>query len=207
MRIGLTGGIGSGKSTVAQILVDKGAVLIDADAIARELMSPGESVLAQTVAEFGNQILTGTGELNRQKLAQEIFADESARARLNAIVHPAVRARSQELVQVAVAKYGDGVVIVEDIPLLTETSQADRFDAVVVVFAELSVRLKRLVEARGMEEADARARIAAQASDEDRAAIATWVLDNSGSLEETRKQVEKMWEQVVSEAAIPVGTH
>ncbi len=207
MRIGLTGGIGSGKSTVAQMLVDKGAVLIDADAIARELMSPGESVLAQTVAEFGNQILTETGELNRQKLAQEIFADESARARLNAIVHPAVRARSQELVQAAVAKYGDGVVIVEDIPLLTETSQADRFDAVVVVFAELSVRLKRLVETRGMGEADARARIAAQASDEDRAAIATWVLDNSGSLEETRKQVEKMWEQVVSEAAIPVGTH
>lgn len=207
MRIGLTGGIGSGKSTVAQMLVEKGAVLIDADAIARELMSPGESVLAQTVAEFGNQILTETGELNRQKLAQEIFADESARARLNAIVHPAVRARSQELVQAAVAKYGDGVVIVEDIPLLTETSQADRFDTVVVVFAELSVRLKRLVETRGMDEADARARIAAQASDEDRAAIATWVLDNSGSLKETRKQVEKMWEQVVSEAAIPVGTH
>lgn len=207
MRIGLTGGIGSGKSTVAQMLVEKGAVLIDADAIARELMSPGESVLAQTVAEFGNQILTETGELNRQKLAQEIFADESARARLNAIVHPAVRARSQELVQAAVAKYDNGVVIVEDIPLLTETSQADRFDAVVVVFAELSVRLKRLVETRGMGEADARARIAAQASDEDRAAIATWVIDNSGSLEETRKQVEKMWEQVVSEAAIPVGTH
>lgn len=197
-RIGLTGGIGSGKSTVAKMLVECGAVLIDADAISRQLMEPGRAVLAETVRAFGEGILTPTGELDRAALASLVFADESARARLNAIVHPAVRAEAARQREAAVQKLGEDAVIVEDIPLLAETGQAADFDAVIVVEAQHGERLRRLVEVRGMSEADARARIAAQASDEQRRAIATWVIDNSGSLERTAAQVREVFAKITA---------
>lgn len=196
IRIGLTGGIGSGKSTVAQMLVGLGAVLVDADAIARELMEPGQEVLAKTVEAFGPSIVDAEGRLDRAALAGLVFADDSARERLNGIVHPAVRARSAELVDQAVREPGFSGVVVEDIPLLVETGQAERFDGVLVVEAEREVRLGRLVEVRGMTREDAEARIAAQASDGERRAVATWVVDNSGSLEAIRGQVAEIWEKI-----------
>lgn len=196
IRIGLTGGIGSGKSTVAQMLVGLGAVLVDADAIARELMEPGQEVLAKTVEAFGPSIVDAEGRLDRAALAGLVFADDSARERLNGIVHPAVRARSAELVAQAVQSPDFSGVVVEDIPLLVETGQAGRFDGVLVVEAEREVRLGRLVEVRGMAREDAEARMAAQASDGERRAVATWVVDNSGSLLETKVQVERIWAEV-----------
>ncbi len=197
-RLGLTGGIGAGKSTVSSMLGQLGAVIIDADAISRQLLSPGSAVLAQVVEAFGPQILTEAGELNRPALARLIFADEDQRQLLNSIVHPAVRARSQELAEAAAAEPGFSGIIVEDIPLLTETGQASRFDGVILVEADRQLRLDRLMQGRGMNLAEAQARMDAQASDEQRRAIASWVIDNSGSLEETRRQVEDLWGQLLA---------
>lgn len=192
-RIGLTGGIGSGKSTVAAQLQELGAVIIDADAIARQLMEPGQEVLQRTVAAFGEDILDSAGRLDRAKLASMVFEDDAKREKLNSIVHPAVRKKSAQLRAEAKVRRGSGAVIIEDIPLLTETGKADQFDAIIVVFANLETRLQRLTQSRGITSVDALARIRAQASDEERAAIATWVIDNSESLEKTQHQVEKIW--------------
>lgn len=197
-RLGLTGGIGAGKSTVSSMLGQLGAVIIDADVISRELMSAGSVLLAQVVEAFGPQILTEAGELNRPALARLIFADEDQRQLLNSIVHPAVRARSQELAEAAAAEPGFSGIIVEDIPLLTETGQASRFDGVILVEADRQLRLDRLMQGRGMILAEAQARMDAQASDEQRRAIASWVIDNSGSLEETRRQVEDLWWELIA---------
>ena len=196
-HLGLTGGIGAGKSTVASMLVELGAHLIDADQISRDLMRPGSPVLAQVVEAFGPEILTDNGELDRPALARKIFGDDAARERLNGIVHPAVRREAQAQREAALAAGGErGVVVVEDIPLLAETGQAERFDGVIVVEAAPEVRLERLVTARGMDREDAEARLRAQASDEQRRAIATWVVDNSGDLEQTREQVRKIWAEL-----------
>lgn len=197
-RLGLTGGIGAGKSTVSSMLGQLGAVIIDADVISRELMSAGSVLLGQVVEAFGPQILTETGELNRPALARLIFADEDQRQLLNSIVHPAVRARSQELAEAAAAEPGFSGIIVEDIPLLTETGQASRFDGVILVEADRQLRLDRLMQGRGMSLAETQARMDAQASDEQRRAIASWVIDNSGSLEETRRQVEDLWRELIA---------
>lgn len=197
-RLGLTGGIGAGKSTVSSMLGQLGAVIIDADAISRELMSAGSVLLGQVVEAFGPQILTEAGELNRPALARLIFADEDQRRVLNSMVHPAVRARSQELAEAAAAEPGFSGIIVEDIPLLTETGQASRFDGVILVEADRQLRLDRLMQGRGMSLAEAQARMDAQASDEQRRAIASWVIDNSGSLEETHRQVEDLWGQLLA---------
>ncbi|WP_237200769.1 dephospho-CoA kinase [Rothia nasimurium] len=196
-RIGLTGGIGSGKSTVARMLVERGARLVDADAIARQLMEPGQPALSAAVQAFGQEILNPDGSLNRPALAALVFADESKRQVLNGIVHPLVRAESARQVEAARAELGEDAVVVEDIPLLAETGQADRFDGVLVVEVEQGERLRRLVEFRGMDEADARARMAAQASDGERRALATWVIDNSGSLEQTEAQVGQVWSKIL----------
>lgn len=196
-RIGLTGGIGSGKSTVARMLVERGARLVDADAIARQLMEPGQPALSAAVQAFGQEILNPDGSLNRPALAALVFADESKRQVLNGIVHPLVRAESARQVEAARAELGEDAVVVEDIPLLAETGQADRFDGVLVVEVEQGERLRRLVEFRGMGEADARARMAAQASDGERRALATWVIDNSGSLEQTEAQVDQVWSKIL----------
>lgn len=193
---GLTGGIGSGKSTVAAMFSDKGAFIIDADAISRELMEPGEETLQRVAAAFGEEILLDNGQLNRPHLASLIFANPEKREKLNAIVHPAVRARSQLLREEAVAQQGENVTIIEDIPLLTETGQADRFDGVIVVCADEKVRLERLTTQRGILKEDALARIKAQASDEERAQIARWIIDNSGSREDTQHQVERVWQEI-----------
>lgn len=193
-HLGLTGGIGSGKSTVARLLVQQGAVLIDADAISRQLMAPGSPVLQQVADAFGPGVLTADGALDRPALAQLVFGDEQARARLNGIVHPAVREEAAR--QYEAARAHGAQVVVEDIPLLAETGQASRFDGVLVVETEEPVRIQRLVQARGMAEEDARARIRAQATDAQRRAIATWTVENSGTEAQTRAQVERLWGEI-----------
>ncbi|TFV46869.1 dephospho-CoA kinase [Blastococcus sp. TF02A-35] len=192
LRIGLTGGIGSGKSTVSTLLAARGATVVDADRIAREVLEPGTPGLDAVVAEFGGGVLTDAGALDRPALAAVVFADDAARARLDAIVHPLVRARSAELV----ADVPADAVVVNDVPLLVETGQAGSYDLVVVVEADPEVRVARLVT-RGLTEADARARIAAQATDEQRRAVADVVLDNSGTREQLAEQVERFWEERV----------
>ncbi|MFW0169243.1 dephospho-CoA kinase [Rothia sp. P4278] len=196
IHIGLTGGIGSGKSTVAQILVKLGATLIDADAIGRDLMQPGQPVFAEVVRVFGQGVLAKNGSLDRAALASLVFADESKREKLNSIVHPAIRVQAQRQRDKAAEKLGQSGVIVEDIPLLVETGQANRFDGVIVVEADPAERLRRLVELRGMSEADALARMNAQATDQERRALATWVIDNSGSLAETEEQVGRVYRKI-----------
>ena len=192
-RYAITGGIGSGKSTVAAMFARLGAVIIDADAISRDLMRPTENTLSAVVAEFGPDILHPDGTLNRSALAALVFSDEDARTRLNNIVHPAVRARADALVEQAWRAPGFSGIIIDDIPLLAETNRAAEFDGVIVVRTGLEKRLTRLTETRGMAEEDARARIAAQATDTQRAAIATWIIDNDGSAENTQTQVERIW--------------
>lgn len=192
-RYAITGGIGSGKSTVAAMFARLGAVIIDADAISRDLMRPTENTLNAVVAEFGPDILHPDSTLNRPALAALVFSDEDARTRLNNIVHPAVRARADALVEQAWRAPGFSGIIIDDIPLLAETNRAAEFDGVIVVRTSLEKRLTRLTKTRGMAEEDARARIAAQATDTQRAAIATWIIDNDGSAENTQTQVERIW--------------
>ena len=192
-RYAITGGIGSGKSTVAAMFARLGAVIIDADAISRDLMRPTENTLSAVVAEFGPDILHPDGTLNRSALAALVFSNEDARTRLNNIVHPAVRARADALVEQARRAPRFSGIIIDDIPLLAETNRAAEFDGVIVVRTSLEKRLSRLMETRGMAEEDARARIAAQATDAQRAAIATWIIDNDGSAENTQTQVERIW--------------
>jgi dephospho-CoA kinase len=175
LRIGLTGGIGSGKSTVSALLAARGAVVIDADRIAREVVEPGTAGLAAVVEAFGAGVLTGDGSLDRSALAAVVFADPEARKRLDGIVHPLVRARSAELA----ASAPDDAVVVHDVPLLVETGQAGAYDLVLVVQADPEIRVDRLVR-RGLTEEDARARIAVQATDEQRRAAADVVLVNDG---------------------------
>jgi dephospho-CoA kinase len=196
VRIGLTGGIGSGKSTVSVLLAEHGAVVVDADRIAREVLEPGTAGLAAVVDAFGDGILAAGGSLDRAALAAVVFADPEARARLDAIVHPLVRARAAELA----AAVPDGSVVVHDVPLLVETGQAGSYDLVLVVEAELGIRVERLLR-RGLSEEDARARVAAQATDEQRRAVADVVLDNSGTPEQLAAQVDRFWAEHVAPAA------
>jgi dephospho-CoA kinase len=192
LRIGLTGGIGSGKSTVSALLAARGAVVVDADRIAREVVEPGTSGLAAVTEAFGPGIVTAEGALDRAALAGVVFADPEARARLDGIVHPLVRRRTAELVAAAPAD----AVVVNDVPLLVESGQASSYDLVVVVEADPETRVARLVR-RGLTEEDARARIAAQATDEQRRAVADVLLDNSRSTEELAEQVERFWTERV----------
>ncbi|WP_329319324.1 dephospho-CoA kinase [Streptomyces sp. NBC_01262] len=193
-RAGLTGGIGSGKSTVSALLVSYGAVLIDADRIAREVVEPGTPGLAAVVAEFGTGVLLPDGSLDRPGLGSIVFADPDRLAALNAIVHPLVRDLSSR--QEAAA--GPGSVVVHDVPLLAENALAPLYDAVVVVDAAPSTQLDRLVRLRGMTQEEARARMAAQATREQRLAIADFVIDNDGPLEALEPQVRKVWDELRS---------
>ncbi len=197
LRIGLTGGIGSGKSTVSALLAERGAVVVDADRIAREVVEPGSPGLAAVVEAFGPEVLTADGALDRPALATVVFADPEARARLDGIVHPLVRHRTAELVAAA----PEGAVVVNDVPLLVETGQAGSYDLVLVVEAEAEIRVARLVQ-RGLSEEDARARIAAQATDEQRRAVADVVLDNSGTPEQLAAQVDRFWTERVQPALL-----
>ena len=194
LRIGLTGGIGSGKSTVSRLLGEHGAVIVDADAIAREVVAPGTQGLAAIVEAFGAAVLAADGSLDRPRLAAVVFADPEARGTLDGIVHPLVRARARELEAAA----PPGAVVVHDVPLLAETGQGSAYDVVVVVEADPDMRVARLVE-RGLTAEDARARIAVQATDEERRAIADVVLDNSGTPEELAQQVERFWQERVAQ--------
>ena len=190
LRVGLTGGIGSGKSTVARRLVERGAVLVDSDVLAREVVAPGTDGLAEVAATFGDGVLDASGALDRPALAAVVFGDPAARERLNAIVHPRVRERSTELIAAAPAD----AVVVQDIPLLVENGMAPLFPLVVVVHADAEERVWRLVR-RGLPEADAHARIAAQASDEARRAAADVRLDNSGAQRDLEAAVDAVWER------------
>lgn len=197
LKVGLTGGIGAGKSEVSRLLVGQGAVLIDADRIAREVVEPGTPGLTALVEAFGTDILTPDGTLDRSKLGSIVFSDAERLATLNAIVHPLVGARSAALERAA----GSGSVVVHDVPLLTENALAPLYDLVVVVDAAAETRLDRLVRLRGMTEADARARMAAQATREQRRAIADLVIDNDGPVEALEPQVRKVWSELVRRAA------
>lgn len=193
--IALTGGIASGKSTIARRLAERGAVIVDADAIVREVQAAGSPVLERIAAEFGPAVIQGDGSLDRAALGAIVFSDDAARQRLNAIVHPAVRRASSERFARAFAEDPDAVVVY-DVPLLVEARVDDPWESIVVAHAPAAVRERRLVELRGASERDARARIAAQVSDEERLAVADVVIDTSGSLAETLAQTDELWERL-----------
>lgn len=189
LRIGLTGGIGAGKSEVSRRLAAQGAVLIDADAIAREVVAPQTEGLAAVVAEFGEGVLRPDGQLDRERLGEIVFADPARLARLNGIIHPLIGQRMAELEKDA----GPDAIIVHDVPLIAENNLASAYDLVVVVDAPEHLRLDRLVKSREMSQEQAEARMAAQASRDKRLAIADLVVDNSSSLAELDRQVGDLW--------------
>ncbi|MFI0416821.1 dephospho-CoA kinase [Spongiactinospora sp. 9N601] len=189
LTVGLTGGIGSGKSEVARMLARRGAVVIDADQVAREVVEPGTEGLARVVAAFGEEVLTKDGALDRAKLGSIVFADSAKLATLNGIVHPLVGTRVAELQAAA----PDDAIVVYDVPLLVENGLAPRYDSVIVVDASDEIRLERLVRIRGMSEADAKARIAAQASREARLAVADHIVPNEGSVADLEARVGDVW--------------
>jgi dephospho-CoA kinase len=191
LRIGLTGGIGAGKSTVSARLRDLGALVIDADQLAREVVEPGTEGLAAVVDAFGPEVLRPDGLLDRPRLGRLVFGDQERLTRLNSILHPLIGKRSAQLLAAA----APDAVLVHDVPLLVENDLAGAYDLVVVVHAAERERVRRLVEDRGMTEADARARIHAQASDEERRAAADVWIDNSGSREATLAQVDACWRE------------
>jgi dephospho-CoA kinase len=200
VKVGLTGGVGSGKSTVSALLADHGAVIIDADRIAREVVEPGTAGYDAVVARFGPDVVAADGRLDRPALAAVVFADDDARRDLNAIVHPLVGRRSAEVL----AEVPEDAIVVFDVPLLVEGNLAAGYDDVVVVEADEATRLARLAE-RGMPEADARARMAAQATDEQRRAVATELIDNSGSREALAAQVSDLWRRLQARRETPAG--
>ncbi|MDX1886127.1 dephospho-CoA kinase [Mycolicibacterium sp. 120270] len=201
IRIGLTGGIGAGKSTVSAAFSECGGIIVDGDVIAREVVEPGTEGLAALVDAFGRDILLADGALNRPALAAKAFVDDEKRQLLNGIVHPLVARRREEII----AAVSDEAVVVEDIPLLVETGLAPMFPLVVVVHADEETRVERLIK-RGMDEKDARARIAAQASEEQRRAIADVLIDNSGSQGELVERARDIWYQRVLPLAHNIRT-
>jgi dephospho-CoA kinase len=198
VRIALTGGIGSGKSSVARLLADHGAVIVDADAIAREIVEPGQPALAEIVEAFGPDMVTTDGALDRQRLASIVFGDADALARLNAITHPRIAQRSAELLSAA----PEDAVVVYDMPLLVEqgANALLAWDHIVVVDCPDELRLERLV-ARGVNADDARRRMGAQVSREDRLAVADAVIDNSGDVRHLHEQVDALWTQLTGSPA------
>ena len=209
LRIGLSGGIGAGKSTVSSTLSDLGGVVVDGDVISREVVEPGTDGLAALVEAFGEQILSDDGSLNRPALAAIAFSDEEKRQTLNGIVHPLVGKRRSELI----ASAGEDAVVVEDIPLLVESGMAPMFPLVIIVNADEDLRVRRLIEHRDFTEKDARARIAAQATQEQRRAVADVWLDNTGSADELVEQARALWQQRIQpfalnlEAGEPARSH
>ncbi|MEV5519858.1 dephospho-CoA kinase [Streptomyces pseudogriseolus] len=199
LTVGLTGGIGAGKSEVSRLLVECGAVLIDADRIAREVVEPGTPGLAAVVQAFGEEILAEDGSLDRPRLGALVFGDPEKLATLNSIVHPLVGARSRELEKAA----PEDAVVVHDVPLLTENGLAPLYDVVIVVDVSTRTQLDRLVRLRGMSETDARARMAAQATREQRRAIADVVIDNDVPLDALERRVKGVWADLVRRAREP----
>lgn len=192
LRVGLTGGIGSGKSTVSRLLAEHGAVVIDADLLAREVVAAGTDGLDEIVQAFGPEVLTPAGDLDRAAMGRRVFADPVARARLEQVIHPRVRARAAEI---EVGAPSDAVVV-HDIPLLVETGQGAGFDVVVVVDAPVDVQVARLTADRSLSEQEARSRIAAQATREERLAAADQVVANDSTMAELSAGVERLWTQL-----------
>lgn len=193
--IALTGGIASGKSTIARRLEEHGAVIVDADAIVRDVQAPGSPVLDLIAETFGSEVIAQDGSLDRPALGSRVFGDPAQLARLNAIVHPAVRDESQRRFTAAFADDPDAVVVY-DVPLLVEARVDDPWDLIVVAHAPAAERLRRLIELRGMDETAARERIGAQVSDDKRLAIADVVIDTGGTLEHTVAQTDALWERL-----------
>jgi dephospho-CoA kinase len=192
--VGLTGGIGAGKSTVSELLAARGAVIVDADAIVRELQAPGGAIVSRLADRFGDGVVSADGSLDRAAVAAIVFHDEQALKDLNAIVHPAVR---EEMARRVDAERDTDHVVVLDIPLLTENPRKD-LAAVLVVDVPIDVAVERLVASRGMDETDARARIASQANRGDRLALATHVIDNTGDVDDLRARVDEVWGELVT---------
>ena len=195
MRVGLTGGVGSGKTTVATILAELGATIIDGDKLAREVVEKGTPGLEQVVAAFGPEVLTPEGHLDRPRLGAVVFEDADQRRRLESIVHPLIFERYAALE----AATGPDDLVVHDIPLLAETGRAAEFDAVLVVDVPDETRIERMVRDRGWTRQDAEARIAAQATREDRLAIATHVIDNAGTRDQLRERVEQVFAELTAD--------
>jgi dephospho-CoA kinase len=191
LKVGLTGGIGAGKSAVARRLARNGAVIIDADVLAREVVAPGTAGLAEIVEAFGEGVLSSAGELDRPALGAKVFGDEAARRRLEKIIHPRVRARTADLTHAAASD----AIVVNDVPLLVETGLASSYHLVIVVEADRELRIRRLVETRGMTVEQAVARIAAQADDEQRRSAADVLLINDGSLDELNERVDALYRE------------
>ncbi|MDQ0641911.1 dephospho-CoA kinase [Microbacterium murale] len=196
--IALTGGIASGKSTIARRLEAHGAVVVDADQIVRDVQAPGTPVLGAIAAAFGDELIDSSGALDRAALGARVFSDPDALARLNGIVHPAVRRESQRRFEAAFAE-DPHAVVVYDVPLLVEARVDDPWDLIVVAHAPAAVRLHRLTELRGMEPQEAQNRIDAQVSDEKRLAIADVVIDTAGQIEQTEQQVDALWQRLAGE--------
>jgi len=204
LRVGLTGGIGSGKSEVSRRLAAHGAVVIDADAAAREVVAPGTPGLAQVAAAFGPEVLGPDGALDRERLGAMVFGDPALRAKLNAIVHPLVlewMTAAERTAAEAAAATGRDLIVVHDVPLLAESGRADGFALVIVVDVPPELQVERLVSERGMTPDQARARMTAQASREQRLAIAGVVIDNSGSLDDLDRRVAEVWAFLQRQAA------
>ncbi|MCW2641780.1 MAG: dephospho-CoA kinase [Dactylosporangium sp.] len=194
--VGLTGGIGAGKSAVANQLAALGAIVIDADRLAREAVVTGSEGLAEVVAAFGPEVLAADGALDRAALASRVFGDDAARRRLEGIIHPRVRARTAELIAVA----PPDAVVVNDVPLLVEAGLAGAYELVIVVLADEKTRIARLVEDRGMTPDEAAARIRAQASDEQRREVADVVIVNDGTMDDLRNKVDEVWRERLASA-------
>jgi dephospho-CoA kinase len=197
--IGLTGGIATGKSTVARMLVDRGAVVIDADLLAREVVEPGEPALEEIATEFGRGVLDSGGRLDRAALGEVVFADPQRRRRLEAITHPRITALMQQRIAAALQSYAPLVVV--DIPLLFENRRDSWMEGVMLVYADTSTQLRRMRERDGFSEDEARRRIAAQMAVDEKRRMATWVIDNGASVDDTRRQVDEWWRNNV----VPVG--
>jgi dephospho-CoA kinase len=193
LKVGLTGGIGAGKSAVAQLLAEHGAPIIDADALAREVVAPGTPGLAEIVAAFGDEVLLPDGSLDRPALGRIVFADPEQRRRLEKITHPLIGEETFRRMDA----YADRPVVVHDVPLLAEGRMEGLYDCVIVVEAPREVRLTRL-EQRGLPRAEAEGRMSTQATDEQRRAIATYVIDNAGTLDDLRRQVDEIWTKLTS---------
>ena len=194
LRVGLTGGIGSGKSEVTRLLAAKGAAVVDADLIAREVVEPGTPGLQRVAEEFGPEVLRPDGTLDRPKLGSLVFADPARLQRLNAIVHPLIGQRTAELI--AQAEASGAEVLVHDVPLLVESGLATAYEVVVVVAADPATQRQRLTRSRGMTEQEAQQRIDAQAPLADKLAAATHVLTNDGSLQDLADQVDRLWDEL-----------
>jgi dephospho-CoA kinase len=199
LRVGLTGGIGSGKSAVSERLAALGAVVLDGDKAARAVVEPGTPGLARIAEAFGPQVLRGDGSLDRAKLAGIVFSDEAALAKLNAITHPLIHEHIQAAEEAAVRAGGPDTIVVHDIPLLAEGQHSADFEVVIVVDVPAEVQVERLA-GRGLPEDQARARMAAQATREQRLTIADFVIDNSGTLEELDRRVGEVWAELAARA-------